>query len=471
MKKQVFINPENKNLKNMNQNNNNYNQEIGITNDLSNKSNNNSNLKNINNNNLNVPKENNIVIPCCCDCHKQSCQNFCECQNQLMETNKRLFDICQEFKDLQKKYIKDKEEYETLKNENFQKKDYIKQLEKIKKENEGINNIKPINEDLLRDNIINYLDMIEQFFKLLNTISNKFDGENNKIQDMNYYLNKPFEFKNVIDKYITLINELNIENLNKEFCNNISKKYTEDNMHQSINSFFPKNQVKNPFIQQNESSNINIIIPQIHRKRKGKLYKAKSFSKINPSNLKTDYLKQGIDDDELDNLRKINHINRFSNNIPQNIKDDIKNDLLNPLNKPIGPLQKADINSFNPNFLPNKFLSYNNYIDNNNYDKNNLYNNYNQNNFNDNTKYNYNNYQFLNEDNFKNKNENEQNKYNQNLDKNDSDEDSINFKDGKCWACNLGCSISQTGYSPMTYSPYKQGYKRKDVTPIKKDIV
>ncbi len=470
MKKQIFINPEKSNQNNMNQNNNNYNQDIDTTNDLSNKSNINSNLNNINNNNLNISKKNNIIIPCCCDCHKQCCQNFCECQNQLMETNKRLFDICQEFKDLQKKYINDKEEYEKLKNENMQKKDYIKQLENIKKENEGLNNIKPINETLLRDNILNYLDMIEQFFKLLNTISNKFDGENNKIEDMNYYLNKPFEFKNIIDKYITLINELNLENLNKEFSNNISKKFPEYNINQSINSFYPKYQVKNPFIEQNESSNINYISPQIHKNRKGKLYKAKSFSKIKPSEIKTDYLNKGIDDDELENLRKINHINRFSNNIPQNIKDDIKNDLLNPLNKPFGPLQKSDINSFNPNFSPNKFLNYNFYTNNNNFDKNNLYNDNNQNNFNDNNNNNnYNNYQFLNEENYKNKKE--QNNYIQNLDKNDSDEDSNNFKDGSCWACNLGCSVSQTGYSPMTYSPYKQGYKRKDVTPIKKDIV
>ena len=476
MKKQDLTKIETKIPKELNNKiNNNYNQEIDTTNDLSN---NNSNLNNINNNNVIIPKKNNIIIPCCCNCHKQCNQNFCECQNQLMETNKRLFDICQEFKDLQKKYIKDKEEYEKLKNENCQKKDYIKQLEQIKKENEELNNIKPINEDLLRDNIINYLDMIEQFFKLLNTISNKFDGKNNKIEDMNYYLNKPFEFKNVIDKYINLINDLNIENLNKDFNNNISKKFSEDNINQSINSFYPINQVKNPFIQQNESLNINFTSPQIHRIRKGRLYKAKSFSKIKPSEIKTDYLNKGIDDEELENLRRINHINGISNNIPQSIKDDIKNDLLNPLNKPIGPLQKSDINSFNSNFSPNKNLNYNyysNYNINNNNNSNNNNNNennnlYNENNLNDNnnynTKYNYKDYEFFNDENYINKIKNE------NLDKNDSDEDnSNNFKDGSCWACNLGCSISQTGYSPMTYSPYKQGYKRKDVTPINKDIV
>ena len=113
MKKQDFTKIEKKIPKELNNKiNNNYNQEIDTTNDLSN---NNSNLNNINNNNVIIPKKNNIIIPCCCNCHKQCNQNFCECQNQLMETNKRLFDICQEFKDLQKKYIKDKEEYEKLK--------------------------------------------------------------------------------------------------------------------------------------------------------------------------------------------------------------------------------------------------------------------------------------------------------------------------------------------------------------------
>ena len=27
------------------------------------------------------------------------------------------------------------------------------------------------------------------------------------------------------------------------------------------------------------------------------------------------------------------------------------------------------------------------------------------------------------------------------------------YNDGACWACDVGCSISTTGYSPMTFSP------------------
>ena len=46
-------------------------------------------------------------------------------------------------------------------------------------------------------------------------------------------------------------------------------------------------------------------------------------------------------------------------------------------------------------------------------------------------------------------------------------ENSIYFPDGSCWACDLGCSISLTGYSPMTYSPYNKNIKRRNVTPVK----
>ena len=36
-----------------------------------------------------------------------------------------------------------------------------------------------------------------------------------------------------------------------------------------------------------------------------------------------------------------------------------------------------------------------------------------------------------------------------------------------CFACDLGCSISRSGYSPMTYSPYDNRVKRREVTPLK----
>ena len=44
------------------------------------------------------------------------------------------------------------------------------------------------------------------------------------------------------------------------------------------------------------------------------------------------------------------------------------------------------------------------------------------------------------------------------------------YPDGTCWACDVGCSVSTTGYSPMTFSPYVNTVKRRDVTPVKYNI-
>ena len=38
---------------------------------------------------------------------------------------------------------------------------------------------------------------------------------------------------------------------------------------------------------------------------------------------------------------------------------------------------------------------------------------------------------------------------------------------GPCFACEVGCNVSNTGYSPMTFSPYNPGYRRRSVTPLK----
>lgn len=43
---------------------------------------------------------------------------------------------------------------------------------------------------------------------------------------------------------------------------------------------------------------------------------------------------------------------------------------------------------------------------------------------------------------------------------------------GSCFACYLGCSISKSGYSPMTYSPYiPMKKKRNEITEMPKNIV
>jgi len=43
---------------------------------------------------------------------------------------------------------------------------------------------------------------------------------------------------------------------------------------------------------------------------------------------------------------------------------------------------------------------------------------------------------------------------------------------GSCFACDLGCSVSRSGYSPMTYSPYSPIKKRrKEITEMPKNII
>ena len=48
----------------------------------------------------------------------------------------------------------------------------------------------------------------------------------------------------------------------------------------------------------------------------------------------------------------------------------------------------------------------------------------------------------------------------------------INFMDhseykGGCFACDVGCSVSRSGYSPMNYCPYNNLIRRREVTPLK----
>ena len=38
---------------------------------------------------------------------------------------------------------------------------------------------------------------------------------------------------------------------------------------------------------------------------------------------------------------------------------------------------------------------------------------------------------------------------------------------GQCFACDVGCSISRSGYSPMNYSPYNNLIRRREITPLR----
>ena len=42
---------------------------------------------------------------------------------------------------------------------------------------------------------------------------------------------------------------------------------------------------------------------------------------------------------------------------------------------------------------------------------------------------------------------------------------------GNCFACDVGCSVSKSGYSPMNYVPYNNMIRRREVTPIKREKV
>ena len=44
--------------------------------------------------------------------------------------------------------------------------------------------------------------------------------------------------------------------------------------------------------------------------------------------------------------------------------------------------------------------------------------------------------------------------------------DDFEYK-GNCFACDLGCSVSKSGYSCMNYSPYNNRIKRRNITPVK----
>ena len=44
----------------------------------------------------------------------------------------------------------------------------------------------------------------------------------------------------------------------------------------------------------------------------------------------------------------------------------------------------------------------------------------------------------------------------------------INYFPGSCFACEHGCGVSVSGYSPMTYSPYNRNIKRRETTPLRR---
>ena len=143
--------------------------------------------------------------------------------------------------------------------------------------------------------------------------------------------------------------------------------------------------------------------------------------------------------------------------------------LINKDGKPINLIEKEDNNMNNPKiFYPNLEKNYNKIKPN----RNNKKKRYNNDNMNDNPetgKFNIN--PFLE----KNKNEYKYPKPNQNyqrkLNYKPMSNTSYNQKEysSSCFACDVGCAVSRSGYSPMTYSPYDNKIKRREVTPLKNE--
>ena len=52
----------------------------------------------------------------------------------------------------------------------------------------------------------------------------------------------------------------------------------------------------------------------------------------------------------------------------------------------------------------------------------------------------------------------------------DMDKDKEYFSNSTCFACDVGCGVSRSGYSPMTYSPFDNSIKRRESTPLKDDV-
>ena len=50
------------------------------------------------------------------------------------------------------------------------------------------------------------------------------------------------------------------------------------------------------------------------------------------------------------------------------------------------------------------------------------------------------------------------------------DKDKEYFSNSTCFACDVGCGVSRSGYSPMTYSPFDNTFVRRESTPIKDNI-
>jgi hypothetical protein len=361
--------------------------------------------------------------------------------------------------------------------------------------NNNQNNV-PFTNSLLKNNINNNpnFDPCAKYLPTNNINNNpNFDPSSKYLPTNNINNNPNFD---PCSKYLPTNNINNNPNLDPSI-NSLLKNNMKNNPNfdPSINSLLKNNMKNNPnfdssgnYISKNNPNLQNYN--NIEQNKKPGILTSKSFGKPLSSGIKlNDIINPGINNNNENEILK----NKNKPEIPQYIKDDIKKDLLNPLYKPQGPLQKSDFTNSKYN-IPNNNL--------NNSDKllisqipkqNNLINNDLKNkkdlqiktfpndkinlsdseyginnkvkNLNNNKKDN------IRQNNFQKKNSESFRKKDKNLKRIKSYENIPNFTDGNCWACNLGCSVSTTGYSPMNFSPYDSTIKRRDVTPIKEGTI
>ena len=173
--------------------------------------------------------------------------------------------------------------------------------------------------------------------------------------------------------------------------------------------------------------------------------------------------------------KPINLIDNDINNIPKN--NHIINSMMNP-NYP-----NENINNNGNNDIDNNKKNFKGYIKtvkpktkiinkkNNNNKLNNKFNNNYNNRHNDNYNKNIRNRKIL-EENERYRNKRDKGKFtyseinSEEVKKIDFLNNSAEYK-GNCFACDVGCSVSKSGYSPMNYVPYNNIIRRREVTPLK----
>ena len=300
------------------------------------------------------------------------------------------------------------------------------------------------------DNELNNRDNINEnsiFFKLING-NNPFNAKNNRTingnnelnghnkHKVNYEMNnKSQNIKKSNPKILPIIHELNENNHNKNNCKNIQnnedKRGPKISIEENSNNIFKK-------INKRSKSNVNLINKKSN-KNKQKNNKLENFKRNNIPYL--GFL-------NMNEIKKLNRLNKSKNTLfHNNIKSFNKVKTLN--NRSNNKLIYKEIKTYESNKIINSKIDdiingKKNIFDLSFADKKRY------------IKYNksciFHNFLKLGKINYMTKNR------------------SVYIS--SCFACDLGCSISKSGYSPMTYSPYPpMKIRRKEITEIPKNII